>query len=33
MTSREIDEKIRDGTIWDGMTMSGWFLAKAKKQI
>ncbi len=24
----EVDEKIRDGTIWDGMTIAAWAIAK-----
>jgi ADP-ribose pyrophosphatase len=30
MSDAEIDERIKAGTIWDGMTIAGWYLAKAK---
>ncbi len=33
LTGDEIDERIRDGTIWDGMTIAGWHLVKSKKQL
>jgi ADP-ribose pyrophosphatase len=28
LTAQEIDALIRDGTIWDGMTLAAWMLAK-----
>jgi ADP-ribose pyrophosphatase len=28
LTMKEIDDRIADGTIWDGMTMAAWILAK-----
>jgi ADP-ribose pyrophosphatase len=28
LTEQEIDSLIKDGTIWDGMTMAAWALAK-----
>jgi len=28
LTAQEIDALIKDGTIWDGMTMAAWTLAK-----
>jgi hypothetical protein len=33
MTPGEIDESIHNGSIWDGMTIAAWHLAKAKIQI
>jgi ADP-ribose pyrophosphatase len=28
LTAQEIDALIKDGTIWDGMTMAAWIIAK-----
>lgn len=28
LTAQEIDALIKDGTIWDGMTMAAWMIAK-----
>ena len=33
MMSGEIDEQIRDGTLWDGMTIAAWSLVRIKNQI
>lgn len=32
LTAEEIDASIKDGTLWDGMTMAAWALAKAVLQ-
>ena len=30
LTTAEMEESIRDGTIWDGMTIAAWAIAKTK---
>jgi ADP-ribose pyrophosphatase len=32
LTSKEIEEKIHDGLIWDGMTIAAWTIAKSSFQ-
>jgi ADP-ribose pyrophosphatase len=30
LTAQEIDQRIREGVIWDGMTIAAWCIVKAK---
>lgn len=33
LTASEIDEKIRSGEIWDGMTIAAWMIVKSKVNL
>ena len=33
LTGAEIDEKIRTGAIWDGMTIAAWHIVKSKANL
>lgn len=33
LTANEIDEKVRSGEIWDGMTIAAWCIVKSKVNV
>ncbi len=33
LTANEVDEKIRSGEIWDGMTIAAWCIVKSKVSV
>ncbi len=33
LTAAEIDEKIRNGEIWDGMSLAAWMIVKSKVSV